>query len=552
MSQWNVGQAGGVPNQAGLAASLMLRFGGDAASAVEPVEARGARRQPAESFSQILKDHTSRNTEGPRQPERRPSSVHRGQLRAANRAASGSDFPGREPLRSSRSIAELDQADPAVAGPSPERPTTGSPVLDKGETLSKTSTEDVAPVPSLEEASVPETDDADATVLAMLLQALQTILEDLSGQVSVSGDEAVQADGETPLPTEMAGGVMAQLPQEFRQWLHAAVQGLSDDVSTPAIPLPEPLKALLAELLPQDGGTAVNPSALVTPTEDTGLTLLAQLQALSRSLRDMLQQGMRQTDGDLAALSPDDLGPDTAVPVMPAESDESGKGQDASGQAEHKPSTLSPAFAVAHPEADAAADVAALARGTGVHEAAMAGGRQFGQHVAQAARAGGAAPAPSPMAPETSRFITQQVTTRLATISGDERHEMELQLKPESLGKIQLRIVEERGQILARFTAESERVRAILESNMQLLRDALEKNGMQIQELSVSIGQRQAQQSGEDGTGQTRDKNPVRTGSLIRSASLAEGLSGTDAGVRLSRRVREYLYGPDSTMSLRA
>lgn len=46
--------------------------------------------------------------------------------------------------------------------------------------------------------------------------------------------------------------------------------------------------------------------------------------------------------------------------------------------------------------------------------------------------------------------------------------------------------------------AESEQVKAILESNMQMLRDALEKSGVDIQSLSVSVGQQYDRNDGND------------------------------------------------------
>ena len=152
--------------------------------------------------------------------------------------------------------------------------------------------------------------------------------------------------------------------------------------------------------------------------------------------------------------------------------------------------------------------------------------------------------------PESARAVANQVVTRLETMSGDERHEMELQLKPESLGKIQLRIVEERGMILARFTAESEKVRAILESNMQLLRDSLEKNGLTVQELSVSVGQQQPQSN--NGNAPQTNVRLGRAGINIGTEGLGELADLSAKELRMSQRVREYLYGPDSTMSLKA
>ena len=55
-------------------------------------------------------------------------------------------------------------------------------------------------------------------------------------------------------------------------------------------------------------------------------------------------------------------------------------------------------------------------------------------------------------------------------------------------------IVNERGEIIARFVAESEQVKAILEGNMQLLKDSLQKSGVMVQSLEVSVGQQGGEQ----------------------------------------------------------
>lgn len=89
----------------------------------------------------------------------------------------------------------------------------------------------------------------------------------------------------------------------------------------------------------------------------------------------------------------------------------------------------------------------------------------------------------------TKAEILQQVAEKVEILAGSDRSEMIIQLKPESLGKIELQVIHERGEIIAKFLAENEQVKSILENNMQYLRDSLEKSGVDIQSLSVSVGQ---------------------------------------------------------------
>ena len=63
-----------------------------------------------------------------------------------------------------------------------------------------------------------------------------------------------------------------------------------------------------------------------------------------------------------------------------------------------------------------------------------------------------------------------------------------MHLEPENLGKLTLSIAVERGLITAKFTAESYEVKKAIESNFNELRDMLQEKGLDIQNLSVSVG----------------------------------------------------------------
>lgn len=85
--------------------------------------------------------------------------------------------------------------------------------------------------------------------------------------------------------------------------------------------------------------------------------------------------------------------------------------------------------------------------------------------------------------------IISQVVEKAKVVLDGEKSEMIMDLKPDHLGKLSLKIVTERGMVVARFTAENDQVKAVLESNMQLLKDSLEKQGLSVQGFSVSVGQ---------------------------------------------------------------
>lgn len=89
----------------------------------------------------------------------------------------------------------------------------------------------------------------------------------------------------------------------------------------------------------------------------------------------------------------------------------------------------------------------------------------------------------------TQAQVMNQIMDKAKVLAGAEKAEMMMELKPESLGKLSLKVVTEQGMVMAKFTAESEQVKQVIEANFQLLKDALEKQGMNIQGFSVSVRQ---------------------------------------------------------------
>lgn len=86
-----------------------------------------------------------------------------------------------------------------------------------------------------------------------------------------------------------------------------------------------------------------------------------------------------------------------------------------------------------------------------------------------------------------SEFLNH-VVERAKVILSPEKSEMVIDLKPDTLGKLSLKIVTERDVVMAKFTADNQQVKEILESNMEFLKDSLEKQGFNVQGFSVSVG----------------------------------------------------------------
>ncbi len=67
--------------------------------------------------------------------------------------------------------------------------------------------------------------------------------------------------------------------------------------------------------------------------------------------------------------------------------------------------------------------------------------------------------------------------------------EMEVSLKPAHLGKLHLKVSVENQLVTAKFVAESQQVKEIIETNLNQLRRNLQDNGIQVDQLMVSVGQ---------------------------------------------------------------
>lgn len=95
-----------------------------------------------------------------------------------------------------------------------------------------------------------------------------------------------------------------------------------------------------------------------------------------------------------------------------------------------------------------------------------------------------------PPAPVKLNFpnIVEQILPKAEVFIDDERSEMLIQLKPDHLGKLVMKLEVEKGIVVAKFLAESHMVKEVLESNMNALKDSLQQKGLNVQELSVFVG----------------------------------------------------------------
>ena len=137
---------------------------------------------------------------------------------------------------------------------------------------------------------------------------------------------------------------------------------------------------------------------------------------------------------------------------------------------------------------------------------------------------------------DTQSVIDQIVDKMKVEVKGD-LSEIKIQLKPEHLGDVSLKITTQNGIVTAQFVAENQRIREIIEASFNQLRDSLAQQGIQLSQLSVSVGNNQNEQQ----TLYERERNvsgrrveAVAAGILAEEEELAldsEGETLTDASV---------------------
>lgn len=152
--------------------------------------------------------------------------------------------------------------------------------------------------------------------------------------------------------------------------------------------------------------------------------------------------------------------------------------------------------------------------------------------------------------PIRSSEVLNQVVEQAKVIVGQDKAEMIVQLKPDHLGKLELKVVTEQGIVAAKFIAESHQVKEIIETNMQLLKDSLQKQGISIDSVSVQVGhdkQSDYQQPNSYQNKNSSSSNRHQYGSNI----LGMSNTSVDAFDTLPERLAQYA-NETNTINLKA
>ena len=111
----------------------------------------------------------------------------------------------------------------------------------------------------------------------------------------------------------------------------------------------------------------------------------------------------------------------------------------------------------------------------------------FIQNLAQAAADVQDSPMPQQANMQTMINIVNQVVEQIKVTMGKEMTNMQLQLNPESLGKVLVSVTSNHGVMTANFTVQSEEAKEALQSQMFALREALESRSLKVDAVEVEV-----------------------------------------------------------------
>lgn len=145
--------------------------------------------------------------------------------------------------------------------------------------------------------------------------------------------------------------------------------------------------------------------------------------------------------------------------------------------------------------------------------------------------------------------VMEQITGKLTSVIRSGSNEVRIQLRPEALGEVSLRIKMEGDVVFAKIQVESQQVKQIVESNLQLLKDSLAGQNLSAGLIDVSVGSDDNNggnfewnlQHHHDDRGYTGGDGERQAESLQDDATVnIRKVTGNDTGIRYGNNSIEY------------
>lgn len=86
-----------------------------------------------------------------------------------------------------------------------------------------------------------------------------------------------------------------------------------------------------------------------------------------------------------------------------------------------------------------------------------------------------------------AKDLIQQIVQKAEVMLKSEVSEMRMQLKPEFLGKMLIKVTVEEGNVITKIITENQQVKQMLEANLNSLRQSLEASGIKVEKTEVSV-----------------------------------------------------------------
>lgn len=123
--------------------------------------------------------------------------------------------------------------------------------------------------------------------------------------------------------------------------------------------------------------------------------------------------------------------------------------------------------------------------------------------------------------------VIEQIVDRMAFRVGQEHQEVRIQLKPDYLGEVSIKLAIERGIVRAEFVAENQAVREIIAASLPQLKINMEQVGIQLGDVNVNLGNGQDSNDSRDRQQQSSNRviNQPEASKFIAEPSLLDGYS---------------------------
>ena len=137
------------------------------------------------------------------------------------------------------------------------------------------------------------------------------------------------------------------------------------------------------------------------------------------------------------------------------------------------------------------------------------------------------------------KTVMDQIVEKASFRSVNDRSEMRIQLKPDSLGEVRMNVVSEKNQLVVQMIAEKSETKEIIESQIHHLKAELDKQGLTIGKIEVTISANNDQQdsrgqffqmfkNNSDGSGKRQDGSRQETASQHQQGDEKETDSSRD------------------------